>query len=315
MDSYCREVTETTKNLYDMKHSVKDWILITRPWSFPASAMPVLATFAYMTWVCSLYGMSIDWVSGVLAIVGIVFFHASGNMLSDVRDYKKGVDRGLNHMPLVNGSFTTKEYMRLSLTLFVLGCAIGFYIMSRCGWPLLYAAVYGAFFTLTYATFKYYALGDVVIFLSYAVIPILGTTFATISEYYYPALVLALPIGLITVAILHVNNTRDIESDRAAGIRTLAMLLGLKASVQLYAFEVLFPFVAVIATIMCGWLPWYSVIVLFALPKAWKCARVVLDSPKKGMETLVMHDAATSQLQLMFSLLLAVSLFVGAAII
>ena len=297
-----------------MKHSVKDWILTTRPWSFPASAMPVLATFAYMTWVCSLYGMSIDWVSGVLAIVGIVFFHASGNMLSDVRDYKKGVDKGLNHMPLVNGSFTTKEYMRLSLTLFVLGCAIGFYIMSRCGWPLLYAAFYGAFFTLTYATFKYFALGDVVIFLSYAVIPILGTTFATISEYYYPALVLALPIGLITVAILHVNNTRDIESDRAAGIRTFAMIIGLKASVQLYAFEVLFPFVAVIATIMCGWLPWYSVIVLFALPKAWKCARVVLDSPKKGMETLVMHDAATSQLQLMFSLLLAVSLFVAAAL-
>ncbi len=297
-----------------MKHSVKDWILTTRPWSFTASAMPVLATFAYMTWVCSLYGMSIDWVGGVLAIVGIVFFHASGNMLSDVRDYKKGVDKGLSHMPLVNGSFTTKEYMRLSLTLFVLGCAIGFYIMSRCGWPLLYAAVYGAFFTLTYATFKYFALGDVVIFLSYAVIPILGTTYATISEYYYPALVLALPIGLITVAILHVNNTRDIESDRAAGIRTFAMIIGLKASVQLYAFEVLFPFVAVIATIMCGWLPWYSVIVLFALPKAWKCARVVLDSPKKGMETLVMHDAATSQLQLMFSLLLAVSLFVGAAI-
>ena len=295
-----------------MKHSVKDWILTTRPWSFPASAMPVLATFAYMTWVCSLYGMSIDWVSGVLAIVGIVFFHASGNMLSDVRDYKKGVDKGLSHMPLVNGSFTTKEYMRLSLTLFVLGCAIGFYIMSRCGWPLLYAAVYGAFFTLTYATFKYFALGDVVIFLSYAVIPILGTTYATISEYYYPALALALPIGLITVAILHVNNTRDIETDRAAGIRTLAMLIGLKASVQLYAFEVLFPFVAVIATIMCGWLPWHSVIVLFALPKAWRCARVVLDSPKKGMETLVMHDAATSQLQLLFSLLLAVSLFVAA---
>ena len=295
-----------------MKHSVKDWILTTRPWSFPASAMPVLATFAYMTWVCSLYGMSIDWVGGVLAIVGIVFFHASGNMLSDVRDYKKGVDKGLSHMPLVNGSFTTKEYMRLSLTLFVLGCAIGFYIMSRCGWPLLYAAFYGAFFTLTYATFKYFALGDVVIFLSYAVIPILGTTYATISEYYYPALVLALPIGLITVAILHVNNTRDIESDRAAGIRTFAMIIGLKASVQLYAFEVLFPFVAVIATIMCGWLPWYSVIVLFALPKAWKCARVVLDSPKKGMETLNMMDAATSQLQLMFSLLLAVSLFVGA---
>ena len=291
---------------------MKDWLFATRPWSFPASAMPVLATFAYMTWVCSLYDMSIDWVSGVLAIVGIVFFHASGNMLSDVRDYKKGVDAGLNHMPLVNGSFRPKEYVTFSTVLFVLGCIIGFYIMSRCGWPLLYAAVYGAFFTLTYATFKYYALGDLVIFLSYGVIPILGTTYATISEYYYPALVLALPIGLITVAILHVNNTRDIESDRAAGIRTLAMLLGKRASINLYVFEVYFPFVLVIATVCCGWLPWYSLIVLLAFPKARANARTVRSSRKLGNECLNMMDAATSQLQLMFSLLLAVSLFVAA---
>lgn len=291
---------------------MKDWLFATRPWSFPASAMPVLATFAYMTWVCSLYGISIDWVSGVLAIVGIVFFHASGNMLSDVRDYKRGVDAGLNHMPLVNGSFRPKEYVTFSTVLFVLGCIIGFYIMSRCGWPLLYAAVYGAFFTLTYATFKYYALGDLVIFLSYGVIPILGTTYATISEYYYPALVLALPIGLITVAILHVNNTRDIESDRAAGIRTLAMLLGKRASINLYVFEVYFPFVLVIATVCCGWLPWYSLIVLLAFPKARANACTVRSSRKLGNECLNMMDAATSQLQLMFSLLLAVSLFVAA---
>ena len=294
-----------------MKHSVKDWILTTRPWSFPASAMPVLTTFAYMTWVCSLYDMKIDWVSGILAVIGIVFFHASGNMLSDVRDYKKGVDKGLDYMPLVNGSFSPKEYVRFSLILFAIGLGIGFYIMSRCGWPLLYSAVYGAFFTLTYATFKYYALGDLVIFLSYAVIPIMGTTYATISEYYAPALVLALPIGLITVGILHVNNTRDIESDRAAGIRTLAMLIGRNASLKLYAFEVLFPFLLIIATVCCGWLPWYSLIVLLAVPKAWQNARAVLSAKKKGEEVLAPIDAATAQLQLMFSLLLAVSLFVA----
>lgn len=297
-----------------MKHSLKEWILTTRPWSFPASAMPVLTTFAYMTWVCSLYDLTIDWVSGILAVVGIVFFHASGNMLSDIRDYKKGVDKGLSFMPLVNGSFTTKEYLRLSLTLFAVGLAIGFYILSRCGWPLLYAAVYGAFFTLTYATFKYFALGDLVIFLSYAIIPIMGTTYATISEYYVPALVLALPIGLITVAILHVNNTRDIESDRAAGIRTFAMLIGLKPSLKLYAFEVLFPFLLVIATIFCGWLPWYSLIVLLAVPKAWSNARTVLSAKKSGVEVLAPIDAATAQLQLIFSLLLTISLFVASVI-
>lgn len=297
-----------------MKHSVKDWIMTTRPWSFPASAMPVLTTFAYMTWVCSIYNLTIDWVSGVLAVIGIIFFHASGNMLSDVRDYKKGVDKGLNFMPLVNGSFNTKEYVRFSSILFVIGLGIGFYIMSRCGWPLLYAAVYGAFFTLTYATFKYYALGDLVIFLSYAIIPIMGTTYATLSEYYTPALVLALPIGLITVGILHVNNTRDIESDRAAGIRTLAMLIGRNASLKLYAFEVLFPFILVVATIFCGWLPWYSLIVLLAVPKAWSNARTVLSAKRKGAEVLAPIDAATAQLQLIFSLLLTVSLFVASVI-
>lgn len=297
-----------------MKHSLKDWFFTTRPWSFPASAMPVLASFAYMTWVCSLYGMSVDWVNGLLAIVGIVFFHASGNMMSDIRDFKKGVDKGLNHMPLVNGSFTTKEYMGLSSALFIIGCLIGFYIMSRCGWPLLYAAVYGAFFTLTYATFKYFALGDLVIFLSYAVIPILGTTYATLSEYYYPALVLALPIGLITVAILHVNNTRDIKSDREAGIRTIAMLIGRNASLKLYAFEVLLPFLLILATVFCGWLPWYSLVTFLALPKAWQCARTVLNVKKTGLEPIAMFDAATSQLQLIFSLLLAASLFVAAFI-
>ena len=288
--------------------------MTTRPWSFPASAMPVLTTFAYMTWVCSIYNLTIDWVSGVLAVIGIIFFHASGNMLSDVRDYKKGVDKGLNFMPLVNGSFNTKEYVRFSSILFVIGLGIGFYIMSRCGWPLLYAAVYGAFFTLTYATFKYYALGDLVIFLSYAIIPIMGTTYATLSEYYTPALVLALPIGLITVGILHVNNTRDIESDRAAGIRTLAMLIGRNASLKLYAFEVLFPFILVVATIFCGWLPWYSLIVLLAVPKAWSNARTVLSAKRKGAEVLAPIDAATAQLQLIFSLLLTVSLFVASVI-
>ena len=297
-----------------MKHSVKDWILTTRPWSFPASAMPVLATFAYMTWVCNLYDMQIDWVSGILAVVGIIFFHASGNMLSDVRDYKKGVDKGLDYMPLVNGSFKPQEYVRFSLILFAIGLCIGFYIMSRCGWPLLFSAVYGAFFTLTYATFKYFALGDLVILLSYAIIPIMGTTYATISEYYTPALVLALPIGLITVGILHVNNTRDIESDRAAGIRTLAMLIGRNASLKLYAFEVLFPFLLIVATVCCGWLPWYSLIVLLAAPKAWQNARIVMSAKKKGAEVLAPIDAATAQLQLIFSLLLAVSLFAAAFI-
>ena len=92
------------------------------------------------------------------------------------------------------------------------------------------------------------------------------------------------------------------------------MLIGQSASLKLYAFEVLAPFVLVVATVCCGWLPWYSLIALLALPKAWKNARTVLSAKKKGAEVLAPIDAETAQLQLIFSLLLTISLFVAAVI-
>ena len=71
------------------KHSFKDWLIAVRPWSFPASAMPVIVTLAYLYWA---YGV-IEWANGLLALVGIVIFHASGNAWSDYFDFERGVDR------------------------------------------------------------------------------------------------------------------------------------------------------------------------------------------------------------------------------
>ena len=71
------------------KHSLKDWLIAVRPWSFPASAMPVIVTLAYLYWA---YGV-IEWANGLLALAGIVIFHASGNAWSDYFDFERGVDR------------------------------------------------------------------------------------------------------------------------------------------------------------------------------------------------------------------------------
>jgi len=65
-----------------MKHSVKSWILATRPWSFPASAMPVIVT---IVWLWSA-GYDVHWWLGLLAVVTIVFVHAAGNVWSDIAD-------------------------------------------------------------------------------------------------------------------------------------------------------------------------------------------------------------------------------------
>ena len=70
------------------KHSFKDWMIAVRPWSFPASAMPVVVTLAYLFWMKE----DINWANGIWALLNIVVFHAAGNTWSDYFDYKQGVD-------------------------------------------------------------------------------------------------------------------------------------------------------------------------------------------------------------------------------
>ena len=117
---------------------------------------------------------------------------------------------------------------------------------------------------------------------------------------------------MITVGILHVNNARDIEQDSRAGIKTFAMLVGRRVSVVLYIAELMLPFVCVLVAAIYGAMPWWSLVVLVALKPALDNCRAMLKLPAEGMKALIGVDEKTAQLQLMFSLLLSLSLFITA---
>ncbi|MBR5150048.1 MAG: prenyltransferase, partial [Bacteroidaceae bacterium] len=159
------------------------------------------------------------------------------------------------------------------------------------------------------------ALGDVDIFLTYSLLPILGTTYVATGAIDAEALWLALPIGLITVGILHANNARDIEHDRLAGIRTFAMNVGKKASAIIYCAEVILPFVWIAAGIVFGVFPILSLLVLPALKPVLDNVKKVMRFPVEGEKMLWGIDEATAKIQLIFSVLLAVSLFVDKAFV
>ena len=127
------------------------------------------------------------------------------------------------------------------------------------------------------------------------------------------ALVLSVPVGLITVGILHSNNTRDIEQDRRAGIKTFAMCVGGKVSTVLYCLEMLVPFVWVIVCTVLDVLPGWSILVIAAAKMAFDNAGQALRYNKEGMKALVGVDEKTAQLQLAFSVLMFVS-FITAAL-
>ncbi len=289
-----------------MNHSLKDWILATRPWSFPASAMPVMVTVA---WLWS-RGFDVNWAFALWALVNIIFVHAAGNVWSDIADYKSGVDAKdtFGVRLLVDGQFTPEEFRRLSLTLNTIAIIGGLLLVWLTGPTLLYIGAAGILLSLCYPRLKYAALGDVVIILCYSLLPMSGTSFIVSGTIHWNVLWLALPVGLITVAILHANNVRDIETDHRAKIHTFPMLTGRRFGTWLYAFEVLLPFFWLLGLMIARVEPWWLGTAFLAMPVAVKNARTILAYERGGKESYANLDELTAKLQLMFSFLLILGL-------
>lgn len=291
------------------KHTFGEWMIAVRPWSFPASAMPVIVTTAFLFW----RGYEISWGFAVWALVNIIIFHAAGNTWSDYFDFKKKVDADdtFGAKTLTTGMFEPKEIKNLALVLTAVATAGGLALMALTGLPLLWIGIGGVLCTLLYPYLKFNALGDLVILLAYAFLPVLGTSFVVAGGVLPSALIIALPLGLITDGILHSNNTRDMATDARAGIRTMAMSLGTKSSAVLYGFEMLFPFVWVGVCSIAGFMPIATVIVFMTLPVAIACAQTMKNSVEGGVHMIADLDVRTANLQLMFSFLLTVAFVVA----
>ena len=250
-------------------------MLATRPWSFPASTMPVFVTMMYL-WS---KGIEVNWWLGIMALVNIVLVHAAGNVWSDYHDYKRGVDAPDTYgvRILTDKQFTPKEVYTLS--------------------PL-----------------KYAALGDLVIMACYALLPMLGTTFICSGNIVPQVLWLAVPVGSITVAILHANNARDIETDKRAHISTFAMLTGRPAAINVYLFEMVLPYCWLLAVALLGYVSLWTLVTFITLPIALGNCKQMLSCKTEGIKAIANLDEATAKLQLAFSMTLAIGLIIEALI-
>ena len=288
------------------KHTFNEWVIAVRPWSFPASAMPIIVTLAYLFWA----GAEMNWFLGLWALVGMVLFHCTGNVWSDYFDFKKKVDAEdtFGAKTLTTGMFKPEEIRNLAIGFLVVSVACGLGLLAVTGLPLLWIGLAGVACTLLYPVLKYNALGDFDIVMAFAFLPTLGTSYVATGAIDWNVLFVALPVGLITDGILHSNNSRDVVTDRRAGISTMAMSMGAEKSAWLFGFEMLFPYVWVAALSMAGLLPVYTVFIFLTLPIAIGNARTMAKSLKAGVEMIADLDVKTANLQLMFSVLLTAAL-------
>jgi len=269
--------------------------------------MPIIVTLAYLFWT----GAEINWLLGLWTLVGMILFHLTGNVWSDYFDFRKKVDAEdtFGAKTLTTGMFQPEEIKKLAIGLLVVSVACGLGLFAVTGLPLLWIGLAGVACTLLYPMLKFNALGDLDIVMAFAFLPTLGTSYAVTGAIDWNVLLIALPVGLITDGILHSNNIRDMRTDRRAGIRTMAMGMGLQAATCLYCFEMIFPYVWIAILSMMGVLPVYTVAVFLTLVLAISNAKIMKNSVEGGVEMIADLDVKTANLQLFFSVLLALSLF------
>ncbi len=284
-------------------------MIAVRPWSFPASAMPVIVTLAFLFYK----GEAINWLYGAWALVGIILFHMTGNTWSDYFDYRKKVDADdtFGAKTLTTGMFQPSEIRNLAIGLLVVSAACGLGLFAATGMPLLWIGLAGAALTLLYPFLKFNALGDLDILILFGFLPTIGTSYVATGTIDWSVLWIALPVGFITDGILHSNNTRDMHTDKRAGITTMALGFGRRISIWYYGLMVIFPYIWVAVCSIIGIMPLTTIAVFLTFPVAFGCAWTMKNFRNGDIRVIADLDVRTANLQLMFSLLLTLAFVVG----
>lgn len=297
----------------------KTWWVAIRPFSLSASTMPVIfGTVLAVT----IGGASINWAMFLGAFFGMVLMHSGANLLNDVYDYKKGIDTQVNPVSgaVVRGWISPREGKIAAWSLLLLGSLLGLAMFRVVGMPLLWIGVTGLVIGVLYSwgpfELKYNGLGDLAVFLNFGVLGALGAWTVQLGSPSWVPAVWAVPMSLLVIGILHANNWRDIHSDRKGGARTVANLLGDKASLSYYALLLFGPFAFILIWIALSWslnlgpkMPLSFLLTLLALPLAIKLFRRGKNrhDSEDPMSFLAL-DGATAQLNMVFGLLCTLSL-------
>ena len=290
---------------------MKKWLIAARPWSWPASTMPVVFGTALAVVIG---GARLALPRFLWAIATMVVLHSAANMLSDVFDFRRGLDKDVTPVSgaIVRGLLSDRRVLAGSILLFVLGAASGFLIALTSGRELFIIGGLGLVVGASYTLLKARALGDFAVFLNFGLLGSAGAWMVQTRTFSWLPVLWVVPMGLLVSAILHANNWRDALSDRERRVHTVAGLLGDKGSLVYYGILIfagfLFdPALVVIPRLAGGRLqpmPWTFFVVFLALPGAFKLwgRAVRWAAPRQPMDFVIL-DGATANHNLAFGLL------------
>ena len=248
----------------------------------------------------------------VAALVSSILIQVGTNFANDLFDFKKGADTEKRMGPVrvtQAGLLTPRQVERGMWLTFALAVLAGLYLIVVGGWPILVVGLASIAAGILYTggpwPLAYHGLGDAFTFLFFGVIAVCGTYYVHTGSLNTVAFVTSLPVGMIVTAILVANNLRDIETDRLAGKRTLAVRLGERSTQFQYVLMLALAYLIPVAMGIYGWSSPLFWLPLLTLPLAIRLIRIVMT--QKGRD-LIPALKGTGALHLLFGLLFAASL-------
>jgi 1,4-dihydroxy-2-naphthoate octaprenyltransferase len=285
--------------------------MAARPRTLPAAASPVLVGTALAGFEGVFHPLRF-----IAALVGAVFIQIGTNLSNDYSDARRGADTEDRLGPVrvtAGGLVPPRQVLIATYLTFAVAVLAGVYLIVVAGWELLLVGAASILAGVAYTggprPYGYEGLGELFVFLFFGIVAVAGSYFVQIKHLDWEAFALAVPVGLLAAAILVVNNIRDIDTDRRAGKRTLAVRLGRPGARTMFAAVVYLAYVLTPVTWIFGpvraWvmLPWLT------LPLAARLVRTVRN--RADGPSLNVALARSGMLQLSFCLLLAAGLLLS----
>jgi len=286
---------------------LRPWLLASRPKTLPAAAAPVLV------------GTALAWQLGgfrpgpaLAALAGALLLQIGANLANDVYDYQHGADTAdrLGPLRVTQAGLLAPAQVKTGMWLvFGLASLCGLYLVLAAGWPVVVIGLCSILAAIAYTggpyPLGYHGLGEWFVFIFFGLAGVMGTCYVQALRLSWTAFWAAVCMGLLTAAILVVNNLRDIVTDRAAGKRTLAARFGAawarREYLALLAAAYLIPPALALAgaaspAVLLSWL---------SLPMALRLARFVCTQEGRPLNLAL---ARTGQLELLFGVLFALGL-------
>lgn len=224
---------------------MKSWLLASRPKTLTAALVPIIAATALVR----LQGYEVKWWVSGLCLFSALCIQIATNFINDAIDFVKGAD---NHERIgpqrasQSGLLSRQHLFVASGILLFLAFVAGVPLVALGGWPIVTVGLVSLFMAYSYTggpfPLAYLGLGDIFVILFFGLIAVGGVYYLQTGWFSWPPVILGLQIGFLSTVLIAINNLRDIDQDRKANKKTLAVRFGIKFARMEIATLILAPF-------------------------------------------------------------------------